>query len=154
MARNQAPVAGAIRWSRSLFARCKRTHVLLGGMEPALLQESSGRQARMPCNCRALACYLGYAARLPHFQSTMCPTSVPNCQVGAKYEALACLLMAFEKKHYTAWLEPVEATIAAHLKQPLLREDPVTKTCVSVHSVSMHICTYHVSVSKLHPRSP
>ncbi len=48
MARNQAPVAGAIRWSRSLFARCKRTHVLLSGMEPTLLQESSGRQARTP----------------------------------------------------------------------------------------------------------
>ncbi len=48
VARNQAPVAGAIRWSRSLFARCKRTHVLLSGMEPTLLQESSGRQARTP----------------------------------------------------------------------------------------------------------
>lgn len=37
--------------------------------------------------------------------------------------------MAFEKKLYGTWLEPVEATITAHLKQPLLREDPVSKRC-------------------------
>ena len=46
MARNQAPVAGAIKWSRSLFARCKRTYVLLNTVEPTLLQEPTGRQAR------------------------------------------------------------------------------------------------------------
>ena len=50
-------------------------------------------------------------------------------QVDAKYKALACILMAFEMKWYSTWLEPVEATITAHLKQPLLREDPTTKKC-------------------------
>ena len=37
--------------------------------------------------------------------------------------------MAFEKKLYGTWLDPVEATITAHLKQPLLREDPASKRC-------------------------
>ena len=50
-------------------------------------------------------------------------------QIDAKYKALACILMAFEKKWYSAWLEPVEATITAHLKQPLLREDTASKKC-------------------------
>ena len=50
-------------------------------------------------------------------------------QIDIKYKALACILMAFEKKLYGTWLEPVEATITAHLKQPLLREDPVSKRC-------------------------
>ena len=77
-----------------------------------------------------------------------------NCQVGAKYKALACLLMAFEKKHYTAWLEPVEATIAAHLKQPLLREDPMTKKCASLYSMGMHVCTLHVYVYTPPSRQP
>lgn len=45
VARNQAPVAGAIKWSRSLFARCKRTYVLLNTVEHSLLQEPTGRQA-------------------------------------------------------------------------------------------------------------
>lgn len=50
-------------------------------------------------------------------------------QIDTKYKALACILMAFEKKLYGSWLEPVEATITAHLKQPLLREDPANKRC-------------------------
>ena len=44
VARNQAPVSGAIRWSRSLFARCKRTYVLLNAVEPGLLREPAGKQ--------------------------------------------------------------------------------------------------------------
>ena len=71
MARNQAPVAGAIRWSRSLFARCKRTHVLLSAMEPSLLQESSGRQARTPTPLVALA------APRPGRTLRGCPLSAP-----------------------------------------------------------------------------
>ena len=50
-------------------------------------------------------------------------------QIDTKYKALACILMAFEKKLYGTWLDPVEATITAHLKQPLLREDPASKRC-------------------------
>ena len=53
VARNQAPVSGAIRWSRSLFARCKRTYVLLNTVEPGLLQEPAGKQA---CPRRHLIC--------------------------------------------------------------------------------------------------
>ena len=50
-------------------------------------------------------------------------------QIDAKYKALARILMAFEKKWYSGWLEPVESTISAHLNQPLLRDDPVSKRC-------------------------
>lgn len=75
---------------------------------------------------------------------------LPNCQVGANYKALACLLMAFEKKHYTAWLEPVEATIAAHLKQPLLREDPVTKKCASAYSMGMEALIMYLCSRPIH----
>ena len=45
VARNQALVSGAIKWSRSLFARCKRTYVVLNAVEPGLLHEPAGKQA-------------------------------------------------------------------------------------------------------------
>lgn len=47
VARNQAPVSGAIKWSRSLFARCKRTYVVLNAVEPGLRHEPAGKQARL-----------------------------------------------------------------------------------------------------------
>ncbi|KAK9825454.1 hypothetical protein WJX81_002895 [Elliptochloris bilobata] len=96
VARNQAPVAGAIKWSRSLFARCKRTYVLLN------------------------------ASNHLEWVSSACAV----WQIDAKYKNLAYVLMAFENKWYAAWLEPVEATITNHLKQPLLREDPISKKLV------------------------
>ena len=67
-------------------------------------------------------------------------------QIDAKYKALARILMAFEKKWYSGWLEPVEATISAHLKQPLLRDDPVSKRCAQANvlpEVSTFLAVIH-----------
>ena len=43
--RNMPPVAGAIKWSRGLFARVKRTMVQLPALEPALDSLDAGRRA-------------------------------------------------------------------------------------------------------------
>ena len=43
LTRNQPPVAGAIKWSRSLFARLKHTMNKLLGMEADIRSEEAGR---------------------------------------------------------------------------------------------------------------
>lgn len=44
LTRNQSPVAGAIKWSRSLFARVKQTMNKLMGVETDIRGEDSGKE--------------------------------------------------------------------------------------------------------------
>ncbi len=44
MTRNQPPVAGAIKWSRSLFARVKQTMNKLAATEQEMMQDILGQQ--------------------------------------------------------------------------------------------------------------
>ena len=39
-------MAGAIQWSRRLFARCRQTYAKLKAQEPATLQQPAGIQVR------------------------------------------------------------------------------------------------------------
>ena len=44
LARDEAPVSGAVRWSRALFVRLKRTWGRLQQQERASLQDSVGQR--------------------------------------------------------------------------------------------------------------
>jgi len=46
--RSQPPVAGAIRWSRALFGRCKRTMKRAQALDATVLATDLGRAVRRP----------------------------------------------------------------------------------------------------------
>ncbi len=47
LARDEAPVSGAVRWSRALFVRLKRTWARLQQQEKEALEDTGGQRVRL-----------------------------------------------------------------------------------------------------------
>ncbi len=47
LARDEAPVSGAVRWSRALFVRLKRTWARLQQQEKEALEDAGGQRVRL-----------------------------------------------------------------------------------------------------------
>ncbi len=133
--RNQPPVAGAIKWERSLFQRVKQTKQKLDTVEKELMADEGGQQVGALQGAQAFA-VLGCIASwfLVGHQYFCCS---PLLQVHAKYIALARSMQGFEKHWFYQWQEKIDQLAVLHLKQPILKENPETKrSAILQHEVA------------------
>ena len=96
LARNEPPVSGGVRWSRSLFRRCQHTYAKLMAEEPAALQLPAGAQVRprsIPgCSARSSCMHASYCMRSDKLQVPLC-ASAGRCAALFTHDALErCML--------------------------------------------------------------
>ena len=75
LARDEAPISGAVRWGRALIVRLKRTWSRLQAQERASLQDPAGQRVSSACPPACIALSLA--------------DKISNLHAGAAFSALA-----------------------------------------------------------------